>query len=86
MQPVTMAHFLWYLVRKRAGIEDIRLHDLRHTYASHAVLNGIPLPTVAKLLGHRQPSMTLLYAHMDDKAVEEAAERIGVAIESICRM
>ena len=48
----------WNLVRKKAGIEDVRLHDLRYTFASHAVMQGIPLPTVARLLGHRHVSMT----------------------------
>ena len=75
---------LWYLVRKRAGIEDVRLHDLRHTVASHAVMNGIPLPTVARLLGHRGVRMTLRYAHVHDREVAAAAERIGQAITDIC--
>ena len=71
---------LWRSVRKEAGIEDVRLHDLRHTFASHAVLQGIPLPVVSRLLGHKQPSMTLRYAHVGDRETEAAAERIGVAI------
>ena len=74
---------LWYLVRERAGIGDVRLHDLRHNLASHAVMQGVPLPTVAKLLGHRQISMTLRYAHVHDKEVEAAAERIGRVISNI---
>ena len=71
---------LWYQVRREIGIEDVRLHDLRHTFASHAVLQGVPLPVVSRLLGHRNPSMTLRYAHVADREVEAAAERIGVAI------
>ena len=71
---------LWYEARKRAGIEDVRLHDLRHTFASHAVMQGVPLPVVARLLGHRNVQMTLRYAHVADKDVEAAAERIGAAI------
>ena len=71
---------LWQRVRKQAGIEDVRLHDLRHTYASHAVLQGVPLPVVSRLLGHKRPSMTLRYAHVGDREVEAAAERIGAAI------
>ena len=69
--------YLWYLVRKRAGVDDVRLHDLRHSFASHTVMQSLPLPTVAKLLGHRQVSMTLRYAHVHDKEVEAAAERVG---------
>ena len=49
----------WRSVRKEAGVEDVRLHDLRHTFASHAVLQGIPLPVVSRMLGHKRPSMTL---------------------------
>ena len=84
MKPLSQNYAVWFLVRKRAGIEDVRLHDLRHTYASHAVLSGIPLPTVARLLGHRNVSMTLRYAHVADPEVEAAAERIGGAILAIC--
>ena len=72
---------LWRSVRRDAGIEDVRLHDLRHTFASHAVLQGIPLPVVSRLLGHKRPSMTLRYAHVGDRETEAAAERIGAAIE-----
>ena len=68
------------LARKEAGIEDMRIHDLRHRYASHAVLQGVPLPVVSRLLGHKQPSMTLRYAHVSDRETEAAAERIGVVI------
>ncbi len=81
--PISRSMQLWFTLRKRAGIEDVRLHDLRHTFASHAVLNGVPLPTVARLLGHRQVSMTLRYAHVADREVEAAAERIGAVIAEI---
>ena len=87
MRPMAESSSLrvWYLVRRRAGLEDVRLHDLRHSFASHAVMRGVPLPTVAKLLGHRQVSMTLHYAHVADRDVEAAAERIGTVIVAICR-
>ena len=71
---------LWYLVRREAGIADVRIHDLRHTFASHAVLQGIPLPVVSRLLGHKCPSMTLRYAHVGDRETEAATERIGAAV------
>ena len=85
MRPVTGYPSLWHRVRVRAGIEDVRLHDLRHNFASHAVMHGVPLPTVATLLGHRQISMTLRYAHIADREVEAAAERIGNAIAAFCK-
>ena len=71
---------LWHRARREAGIEDVRLHDLRHTVASQAVAKGVPLPTVARMLGHTQPTMTLRYAHVGDLEVETAAERVGKLI------
>ena len=71
---------LWRRARREAGIEDVRLHDLRHTVASQAVAKGVPLPTVARMLGHSQPTMTLRYAHVGDHEVEAAAERVGASI------
>ncbi|MCY4137096.1 MAG: site-specific integrase [Rhodobacteraceae bacterium] len=71
---------LWPRVRERAGLSGVRLHDCRHTYASQAVMKGVPLPVVARLLGHRKASMTLRSAHVGDRDVEAAAERIGEAI------
>ena len=74
---------LWYRVRKEAGIEDVRLHDLRHTHASHAVMNGVPVPVVSRLLGHADVGMTLRYAHLGDRDIEEAAERVGQAVADL---
>ena len=71
---------LWRRARRKAEIKDVRLHDLRHTVASQAVAQSVPLPTVARMLGHTQPSMTLRYAHVGDREVEEAAERVGATI------
>ncbi len=77
---------LWYAVRREAGIEDMRLHDLRHTVASQAAMNGVPLPVVARMLGHSNVSMTMRYAHIGDREVEAAAERVGQAIAAIIGM
>ena len=71
---------LWYRVRQEAGIEDVRLHDLRHTLASHAVMNGVPVPVISRLLGHSNVRMTLRYAHLGDREIEAAAESIGQSI------
>ena len=74
---------LWHAVRREAGIEDVRLHDLRHTVASQAAMNGVPLPVIARLLGHSDVRMTVRYAHVGDREIEAAAERVGQAIEAM---
>ncbi len=73
----------WYRIRREAGIEDVRLHDLRHTHASHAVMNGVPVPVVSRMLGHSNTRMTLRYAHLGDRDIEAAAERVGKAIGAL---
>ena len=83
--PISNDLALWYRIRREIGIEDVRLHDLRHSYASQCVMAGIPLPVVSKLLGHSQCAMTLRYTHAADKDVEAAAERIGARIAKLLR-
>ncbi|MEM8948917.1 MAG: tyrosine-type recombinase/integrase [Pseudomonadota bacterium] len=67
---------VWRDVRRHAGLDDLRLHDLRHSYASVAVGSGEELRTVAVLLGHSQMVTTLGYAHLVDQPVMAAAQRI----------
>ncbi len=74
---------LWYRARREAGTGDVRLHDLRHTVASQAVLNGVPLTVTARLLGHSDVRMTMRYAHVGDREIEAAAERIGDAMAQL---
>ena len=74
---------LWRKIRKHADIEDVRLHDLRHNFASYAVMNGVPVPVVSRLLGHTNAGMTLRYAHMGDWETQLAAERVGTAIAAL---
>ena len=76
---------LWYRVRRLAGLDGVRLHDLRHTFASQAVLQGVPVPVVARLLGHQNVSMTFRYTHVADRDIEAAAERVGLRIASHLR-
>ena len=73
----------WYRIRREAVIADVRLHDLRHTMASHAVMNDVPVPVVSRLLGHSSVQMTLRYAHLADRDIEAAAERVGAAMARI---
>ena len=81
-KPLSHILHLWQRARKEAGLDDVRLHDLRHTVASQAVARGVPLSTVARMLGHADPTMTLRYAHVGDRELQAAAERIGKAIET----
>ena len=82
-RPISDRLTLWYAIRKETGLDDVRLHDLRHTFASHAVMQGTPLPVVARLLGHSQTTMTLRYAHTGDRETEAAAERVGEVISDL---
>lgn len=79
----TKVSMVWQQVRALAHIEDVRIHDLRHTFASYAVLEGYPIPMVSKLLGHTRISSTLRYAHVDDVQVSQSAEVIGEVISGI---
>ena len=74
---------LWEEIRREIGIEDVRLHDLRRSFASQCMIEGVPLPVVSRLLGHRDASMTLRYTHVADREVEAAAERIGARISGL---
>jgi len=62
---------------KRAGLKDVRLHDLRHSYASAAISNGVELYTVGKLLGHDSYKSTLRYAKLSDAAMRAGADRVA---------
>ncbi len=75
----------WRRIRARAGLDDVRLHDLRHSFASIAVGLGEGLPMIGKLLGHTQAATTHRYAHLADDPVRTANERIGVAISGRMR-
>ena len=71
----TLGHF-WYAIRREAGIEDVRLHDLRHSYASIALAHGETVLTIGRLLGHSDSATTLKYTHLADAWVHEAAEAL----------
>jgi integrase len=67
----------WQAVSKRAGLDGVRLHNLRHTYASVGVGGGVGLPIIGTLLGHTQSATTARYAHLDNDPLRRAAESIG---------
>ncbi len=64
------------------GLNDVRIHDLRHTFASEAVMNGESLPMIGKILGHTQPQTTARYAHLADDPLQSASERIATSLQA----
>ena len=70
----------WLVVRKRAGLEDVRIHDLRHSFASRALALGESLTMIGKLLGHRQVQTTARYAHLARESVKTSAARVAQSI------
>jgi integrase len=67
----------WKTLAKRAGLEGVRIHDLRHTHASYGAGVGLGLPIIGKLLGHTQASTTQRYAHLDADPLRNASNRIS---------
>ena len=73
----------WERIRKRAGLEDMRLHDCRHSFASRALALGESLPTIGKLLGHSHIQTTARYAHLARDSVHESARRVSDSVEAV---
>lgn len=67
----------WRGIRKSAGLDDVRLHDLRHAFASVAASSGMGLPIIGKMLGHSQPATTARYAHLANDPVKAAAAAVA---------
>jgi integrase len=72
----------WYIARKYAGLDDVHLHDLRHSFASIAAGRGLSLYTIGKLLGHKNPKTTSRYAHLARDVVQSANDEIGAAMQA----
>ena len=70
----------WGRMRSAAEIDDVRLHDLRHSFASIAASNGASLPLIGQLLGHWQPATTQRYAHLAAKPVQDVSDAVGRSI------
>lgn len=81
-KPSSSLHYPWVRIRNRAGLKDMRLHDLRHSFASLLVNKGVPLYTVQKLLGHTQVRTTQRYSHLDDETLSQAVELAGKVIDA----
>jgi integrase len=70
----------WLKICRQAGLEGLRVHDLRHSYASFLVSAGLSLPVIGALLGHTAPSTTARYAHLFDDPLRAATERVGALV------
>jgi integrase len=78
--PMVEIKTAWAALCKAAGLDGVRLHDLRHTYASVLASAGLSLPVIGALLGHTQPSTTARYTHLFDDPLRDATERVGAII------
>ena len=76
-QPTRNLDWAWVRIREAADLEDLRIHDLRHTFASAGLASGEGLPLIGKLLGHAHISTTSRYAHLADDPIRAAADRIS---------
>lgn len=81
-QHVTDLQKPWRRIRAAARLDDVRIHDLRHTYASLAAASGHSLPVIGKLLGHTQAQTTARYAHLADAVTRNAAEAVDGLIHT----
>lgn len=82
-QPLKDIKKAWKTICSRAGVSEVRIHDLRHTYATHLISNGSTLEVVGKLLGHTQAATTQIYAHLVDAPLRQATEFFGNKVEKL---
>ena len=75
----------WRRIRKAAGLDDLRIHDLRHAFAGIAASSGMGLPIIGKMLGHAQPQTTARYAHVAPDPVKQAAATVAGTIAAAMR-
>jgi len=77
---LSQLNYYWYRVRQRAGLDDVRIHDLRHSFASRALAIGESLAMIGRLLGHSKIQTTARYAHLARDSVRESAARVAASI------
>ena len=80
---IASLHFPWSRIRRHAGLGDVRIHDLRHSFASGGLLAGEGLTMIGRLLGHSEVKTTARYAHLADDPVKAAADRIAGRIAEV---
>ena len=81
-RPVDNIGYQWDRIRDEAELPGLRLHDLRHSWASTAAMNGVDMVTIAKLLGHALVETTERYVHLSDRSVADAADRVSNRIHA----
>jgi integrase len=74
---------IWEKIRKEAGLDDVRIHDLRHTYASVAVDQGYSPQEIGRFLGHKSPAATARYSHLRNDPLRQKANLIGDYLSSL---
>ena len=77
---LTSINYNWDRIRKRAGLDDVRLHDLRHTFASRALAIGEGLPMIGELLGHKRVNTTARYAHLARESIQASTAKVADSI------
>lgn len=80
--PIRNLDWAWVGFRKSAGLDDVRIHDLRHSFASIGLAGGQALPLIGRLLGHAHHGSTARYAHLADDPVRAAADKISASISA----
>jgi len=80
LRPMTEIKKTWAALCKAAKIDGVRVHDLRHSYASMLASADLSLPVIGALLGHTQPGTTARYAHLFDDPLRAATERVGAIV------
>ena len=71
---------IWYRIRKLAKLDGLRLHDLRHSFASVGIASGLSLPLIGALLGHKHATTTARYAHLSADPIKAANEAVGARL------
>lgn len=83
LKPYSSVYYSWHTARKEAGLSDVRVHDLRHSFASFLVNAGRSLYEVQTLLGHTQIKTTQRYAHLSTTSLRSASNEISLAVPEL---
>ena len=81
-RPIDNIGYQWDRIRDEAGLPGLRLHDLRHSWASTAAMHGVDMVTIATLLGHALVETAERYVHLSDQSVADAADRVSNRIHA----